>query len=298
MQHRRYTKANRIDAVAKYYYQKTGRGITYVHLLREGIAKHKSQAQNTLKVFRMKRVLFTIDNRRPQEYYPMSIKSEIMQARMSKNAPIQPTGSIHNSRITHSLIDNVINQSLLDYILPLLPAAPLHIHNLHFKLKINPECYENLDLSTYKNNHGRHLEVIIDNFLVSFTIYKNGTIEIYISSSNNPFELDTDVDLGRLLVYIGQIRQYLLQLLCDSRGRIVPDAMEWELTECDINKDIPVSDIFHFTGLKIQVRHFHHVLRIYFKAIGRDTVCRVEKSISPKKPAIDTINEIFNLNDK
>jgi hypothetical protein len=33
--------------------------------------------------------------------------------------------------------------------------------------------------------------------------------------------------------------------------RIVPDIMEWSLTECDINKDVKVSDLFHFSANKV-----------------------------------------------
>ncbi len=35
--------------------------------------------------------------------------------------------------------------------------------------------------------------------------------------------------------------------------------MEWELTECDINKDVNVTGLFHYTGLKIQVKHMDHL---------------------------------------
>ena len=31
----------------------------------------------------------------------------------------------------------------------------------------------------------------------------------------------------------------------------MPDIMDWQLTECDINKDIKVSDFLHVTGIKI-----------------------------------------------
>jgi hypothetical protein len=31
----------------------------------------------------------------------------------------------------------------------------------------------------------------------------------------------------------------------------------------DINKDIEVSDLFHFSAIKIQVKHLDHLFRIY-----------------------------------
>jgi hypothetical protein len=70
--------------------------------------------------------------------------------------------------------------------------------------------------------------------------------------------------------------------------------MEWILTEADINKDIKVSDLLHFSTIKIQVKHLDHLFRIYVKSMGKGTVCRVEESKCSKKPVIEFINGIFN----
>lgn len=56
--------------------------------------------------------------------------------------------------------------------------------------------------------------------------------------------------------------------------------------------------MLHFTGVKIQVKHMDHFFRIYIKALGKDTVCRVEENKQPKKPAIEVINEVFNPTEK
>lgn len=288
LHHRRYTTVERIDSIAKYYYEKTKRGITYIHLMNDGVANHKKQAQSTLKRFLRRGVLFTMGNRKPQQYFPTSIKSEIMQAMLSKNDPVKPTGIDHlfNS-------DEIINQTLVAYVLPLLPTAPLYVHNIHLKLKIEPEYYNELSLPIYRKNLAKHHEEIIGNYNVKFTAYPNGTLEVYISSSNMPFKIDSDVDLGRLFVFIGQVKQCLVDLLHDLHERVVPDVMQWELTECDLNKDIQVSHAFHSTGIKIQVKHSYHLFRLYFKAMGKDTVCRVEKSETPHKPVISALQDVF-----
>ena len=70
--------------------------------------------------------------------------------------------------------------------------------------------------------------------------------------------------------------------------------MDWELTECDINKDIKVSDWFHYTSLKIQVKHFDHLFCLYVKAMGKDTVYRVEERKQTHKNPLEFINDIFN----
>jgi hypothetical protein len=88
-------------------------------------------------------------------------------------------------------------------------------------------------------------------------------------------------------------------LLCDKHERLVPEIMvDWYITEDDINKDIKLSELFHFTAIKIQVRHIDHLFRIYIKSMGKDTICRVEESKCPKKPAIEFINEVFNLTER
>jgi hypothetical protein len=69
-----------------------------------------------------------------------------------------------------------------------------------------------------------------------------------------------------------------------------------ELTQCDINKDIQVGEGLQYAGIKVQVKHFDHVFRIYIKSIGNQTACRVEESLAAKKPAIQALSDILNNN--
>ena len=63
----------------------------------------------------------------------------------------------------------------------------------------------------------------------------------------------------------------------------------------DINKDIKVSDLFHFSAIKIQVKHLDHLFRIYIKSTGKDIVCRIEETKRlTQTPAIEAKNQIFN----
>lgn len=84
----------------------------------------------------------------------------------------------------------------------------------------------------------------------------------------------------------------------DRHERIVPDIMNWEVAECDINKDIKVSDWFQYTGLKVQLRHLDHVFCLYVKSRGKDTVYRVEERKCPHKPPLQFINDVFNPEEK
>ena len=189
-------------------------------------------------------------------------------------------------------------QTLEGYILPLLPKAPLFIHNMHFKTRVNSDCYLELNLPCYKQNNGKCYHEVIGNSLVTYVFYKSGTVEIMILCSNNPYKLEIEEDRSRILAFFGQLRSGLIGLLGDKHERMVQDILEWELTECDINKDIKVSDLLHFTAIKIQVKHLDHLFRIYIKAMGKDTVCRVEENKHPKKRAVEFINDVFNPTEK
>jgi hypothetical protein len=91
----------------------------------------------------------------------------------------------------------------------------------------------------------------------------------------------------------------LILLLNDKHERLVPDIMDRQLTECDINKDIKVSDILHFSAIKLQVKYLDHVFSIYIKSMGKDTVYRVEeRKHSAAKSTIEVINDILNPADR
>ena len=84
---RRYTKATLLLELAVTKYRHNNHGITFCDLIQSGFAKHKRQAPLTLKNACKNNVLFTLEKRRPQKYYPISIKSEIVKDRLStKNA--------------------------------------------------------------------------------------------------------------------------------------------------------------------------------------------------------------------
>lgn len=224
-----------------------------------------------------------------------------------RSVPIDPTVVNLSSHIFSSksplsnCIEPIIIQSLEGYILPLLKTIPPDIHNMHFKTKISPECYveeEIQDLADVHGNRGKKLFEIIGNSQATYTFYPNGTVNIEVKCSNNPFKLDTEIDHAHILVFFGQLRSRLITFLNDRHERIVPDIMEWYLTECDINRDVKVSDWLHYTGIKIQVKHLNHLFQIYIKSMGRDTVCRVEERKRPNRPALEVVNGIFNRYEK
>ena len=296
-----YVTSDQITKLAvETYKMKRGRGITYIDLLGKGLTVHKKQAQDMLKYHFRKETLFTLEDKRPQQYYPTAIRAEVIENKQ-KNTPIDPTG-VALPNLPHiskgplaNCLEPVILQSLEGYVLPLLPEASLFIHNMHFKTKVSPECYAELNLSYYKKNKGKYHTEIVGSTHVDYVFYSSGTVNINTTCSKNPYKLETEEDRSRIISFFGQIRDRLIILLCDKHERLVPDIMDWQLTEADINKDIRVSDAFHLSAIKIQVRHLDHLLSVYVKSMGEHTVCRLEERKHPaEKPAIDFINDTFN----
>ena len=311
---RSYIRPDEIIDIAKDEYERHRKGLTFAGLLERGLIKSKKKAQYILKYHHRQGILFTISDKRPQQYYPSCLKSEILKSKLQKNTPIDPIGV---SLLTTSLpmsstplggilskdplsqcIEYMAYYTLDEYILPLLPEAPLLVHNLHFKIRIIPECYSELNLPSYRRNQGKRHEEIIGNTKVDYVLYSSGTVVIHTTCSNYPFKVETEEDRLKLIGYFGQIRAALINLLNDRHERIVPDISEWEVTECDFNKDIKISDYFHMTALKVRIKHLDHLLGLYVKAMGRDTVLRVEETKRPNMRVADFITDIFNPMEK
>lgn len=149
---RSYIHSSKIIELATDKFKKTCKGITYNDLMDAGISIHKNHAQDVLKYHLRKGDIFKLKDKRPQQYYPTNIKSEVKE-KIAKNTPIDPTGVgtilLSTSHSFSSTSKSPLSQclqyiavhTLEGYVLPLLPEAPLFIHNMHFKTKVLPECY-------------------------------------------------------------------------------------------------------------------------------------------------------------
>jgi hypothetical protein len=301
---RRYIKVKDIENLAVDKFNINGKGITFLDLISKRLALHKGQAKATLKRCLKENIVFTLGNYRPQRYYPTCFKSKILNTHGSKILPVQPTGVPYYTKPNSkhplaSCLEPIIIQTLEGYVLPMLPAAPLYIHNLHFKLTIIPQCYVELNLPRWKGNKfGKYMSEIIGTTSVTYVFYSGGTVDVHARCSNYPYKLENEADVSNLIAFFGQIRDRLITSLMDRHERIVPPIMFWELSQCDLNRDIKVTHLLHITGIKIQVKHLTHLFRIYIKSMGEDTVCRVEENIQPNKPAVQALNEILNPTEK
>jgi hypothetical protein len=307
---RKYKTKEIVEKIAIEKYQKNGLGIT-IEDIGGNFSINKVKAQRKLKYFHERDILFTandltlegitvLQNKSPQHYFPTCIKSKIVEGlNKRENVLVSPTGVNHSSSPLSPVPppntnDQIILETLEGHILPLLPTEPSYIHNIHLKLSIIPQCYVELGSPTILGNKGKKTTEVLGTSKVDYTFYPNGTVNVEVMCSNHPFRLQTEEDRSHLLVFLGQIEQVLISILSASHGRIVPNVLEWEVTECDINKDVKVSDWFQYTGLRIQVKHMDHLFSLYIKKMGKDTVYRVEERKHPHKPALDFINDIFN----
>jgi len=312
---RRYIFKDIVEKIATEKYRKNGLGITFEDIGRE-FSVSKTKAQRKLKYFHERDILFTakdlilegitvLKNTSPQQYFLTCVKAEIIEDLVKRNnVLVNPTGvdllappSSTKSASTTNDFDIGI-QTLEGYVLPLLPQAPIFLHNFHFKIGIDPECYLDLNLPYYDKNNGKHHSENIGTSHVDYVLYPVGTVDTHVTCSNNPFKLETEIDRSRIIAFFGQVRDRLIILLRDERERIVPEIMDWQITECDINRDIKLSHLLHFSAIKIQVKYPDHLFRIYIKSMGKETVCRVEESLHPKKSALEAINDIFNPMEK
>jgi hypothetical protein len=286
-----------VEHLAVVKFTKCKKGITFEDLtLKFGISK--KQSQRKLKECRKRKALFTPEKHKPQEFYPTSLKADVIEYLYNKrrNVPVHPTGVTHSKTPLSNTLELQKAQSFLE-VLCLLGRHPLYIHKLHLQLSVAPEYYHTSTTITAlpqtKRNKGKqHLERMA-RADVNFIIYPNGKVMISIASSNNPFKLETDEDEIILFSFLGQVRDRLLYVLNDPRERAIPSIMEWYLSECDINKDIEISDMTQLSSIDIQLKYADRVFRQYVKSLHDKAVYRCEESLAfNTTPLIEALDQI------
>lgn len=281
-QNRRHAKYLEVQKFTEEFFRRTKKGIKFSHLIEAGLAKNKKDAQSKVKRYVRAGCLFTWEDKKPQEYFPTSIKPEVIAYLLAKNVPIEPSGV--NPKIKE-LLEEVRHQSL-EWVLAQLPDSPLGIHNLHLLFSTIPEYYDDLSSTPSKRNRGKRFQQPIGPAVVTCIVYPNGTVDVQIECNKNPFSLESEGDVSNLVAFLGEVKAFVSGILSDPRGRVIPDVRDWILTECDINKDIAVGDAFSLVSLHTQgnfrVRDFEYVLRVYFKVLRSKTVLRTEVSLAPR----------------
>jgi hypothetical protein len=275
----------------------------------------KRRAQRKLKECCRRKVLFVpeFENHKPQRYYPLCLRAGVLEYLSKKNVQVRPTVSNQSSfflpRRTRNPLYNVIEhqkaQNLLDILISIGHInSPLYIHKLHLHLSIDKECYHQLlkHDQLYPQNKSKVIEERIGKTIVKYTYSPNGKLQVYIACSNNPFRIQTEQDEAALFAFLGQVKDRILYHVSDPAERIVPPLLSssqdggWRLVQCDINKDIEVSDMMQLTGLNLQLEYLERVFRLYIKSTHDKSVCRAEESLTVNMPIFEALKLIRDGN--
>jgi hypothetical protein len=301
----KHLSGNLLEELALEIYNKNGRGTTYKDLM-EKFQCTKKKAQRRLKNAcrehvndgKKRSVLFRLEDERtnPQQYFPSCIKAKIIKNK--RNRLISTTGDSYSNKghssshsPLHNANENQIVQSFLLQ-LSLLPWQALNMHNIHLWTIIDKSHYEEINQKPAFNK-AKIVRERIGLREVTYKFNKRGSIEIDISSSNNPFQIETDDDVNNFFVFLGKVQYTLAFLLSDPRERIVPQIDYWILKSCDFNKDIEIdhTNVGQLLDLNIQIKHAGKALRLYVKNLEDSFVLRAERTMKVDRSVFSFMND-------
>jgi len=300
----KWIRGEELKELAQKKYYINGKGITIFDVIAEyRCSKPKAQVrlknackEKIDKNGKKSSILFTLDNERtkPQQYFPSCIKATISENKRKRL--IDPTGVSYNNKTSHHPLHNAIeNQIVQSFLLQLylLPWQPLNMHNLHLWMVIDKSHYNEIFLKPWPYNETKVQVERIGQREVVYKFHKRGNIEIYISCSKNPFQIETYDDVNNFFAFLGKVQYTLAYILSDPRERIVPPIDNWILKSCDFNKDVEIEDkdIGQLMDLNIQVKHAGKAFRLYVKNLEDKFVLRGERTMKVNQPITTLLND-------
>lgn len=293
-----------LEDLALKKYLRNNKGITFSDVV-EVFGCSKAKAQRRLKNAcigkidkngKKSSILFTLYNERtiPQQYYPSCKKARILENK--KNRLIDPTGTNSNNNTSYNPLPNVIGQQIVQSFLTqlyLMPWQPLNIHNIRLWMRIDKNHYEEIDIPPCSDKNKIKIQRdLIGSRVVNYKFHKNGSIEIEIGCSKNPFPIETDNDVNNFFVFLGEVKTTLRLILSDPRERIVPPVDNWILKSCDFNKDVELDgDIGQLMDLNIQIKYAGEAFRLYVKNLEDRFALRGEKVMKVNQPITTFLND-------
>ena len=193
------------------------------------------------------------------------------------------------TRHSYPLYSDIENQIVQSFLLQLylLPGQPLNMHNIRLWMIIEKSHYEEIKLKPCSDKNKTKIQrELIGPREIIYKFNKNGSIEIEIGCSKNPFPIETNNDVNNFFIFLGKVQYTLAYILSDPRERIVPSVDTWILKYCDFNKDIELDDknIGQLMDLNIQIKYAGDAFRLYVKNLEERFVLRGEKVIKVNKP--------------
>jgi hypothetical protein len=294
-----------VESLAVEKYRANRKGITIEDLETKFLVK-KSQAQRSFKYYHSLGILFTphdliqqgiklLQNKNPQEYYATCIKGEILEnAKKRSSVLVQPTGVIYSNNPNHPLSNALEHQKASSFleVLSLLPYAPPYLHKLLLMFRLNKEYYNELEQKEHHINRAKSHEEFIGRRHVNYALSPNGTVEVYIATTDTPLRIEEDEDVSDIFAFLGQVRDRFLYHVSDIRERQVPPLLNWILKQCDFNKDIEIDDKAQLTLPDIQLKSADRVFRMYVKIIKGKAYCRVEESLALNQALSEALDNI------
>jgi hypothetical protein len=266
----------------------------------------KAQAQRSLKHFHSTDILFTakdliregihlLRNKSPQEYFAVSMKAEILKNLMKrKSVPVQATG-INLQKDSINPLSNAIEHQKAHTFLEVLVAlayTPPCVHKLVLMFRLNTEFFGELKQRERPVNRAKPYEENIGRRHVTYTLSPNGTVEVYVATTDTPFRIERDEDISALFAFLGQVRDRLLYHVSDIKEKYVPALLVWILKQCDLNKDIEINDVAQLTLPDIQLRTADRVFRLYVKIREGKAYFRGEESLTLNQPLPEALDNI------
>ena len=203
----------------------------------------------------------------------------------------------NNTTSSYYPLHNAIEQQMVYYFLTqlsLIPLQPLNMHNIHMRTTIDKSHYEEIEIQPSSDRNKTKIQPEwIGLRKVGYKFNKNGSIEIEIACSKNPFPIETDNDVNNFFVFLGQVKHTLAIILKDPRERIVPPVDKWILKYCDFNKDIELDDknIGQLMNLNIQIKSVGEAFRLYVKNLEDRFALRGEKVMKVNQPITTFMND-------
>jgi hypothetical protein len=295
----------KIESLALEKYRASGRGIT-TNDLEIRFSIKQVTAQRCFKYIRSRGILFTaqdlirhginlLRNKSPQEYYASCIKAEILEnaRKRNKSVLVGPTGALSNSS-KHPLSNVLEYQKASSFlaVLASLPFAPPYLHKLQLMFHLDKQFYKELKQKEEPVNRAKPYEEIIGRRHVTYKLSPNGTVEVYIRSTDTPLRIESDEDISAIFAFLGQVRDRFLYHVGDIKERHVPPLMSWVLKQCDLNKDIEISDKAQITLPDIELKQADRVFRIYIKILEGKAYYRAEESLTLNQVLLEAIDSI------
>ena len=205
-----------------------------------------------------------------------------------------------NKRSTHS---EDIDENILSMLFKELSNNKGVFHNFRLQTRLKDKIYyEYLKVS---NDGSWHLQSIknrvkvikirLSNFrTVVFQVAPNGTVEIYIGASRNPYDLQHDLGLSEFFVDLGKIVGMLETELRSSF--VLEHFYDWYIVRVDYNCDVEGLNLSYLSsGTNVlQVKYLSRLYQFYTKRLPKKgLILRLEEHLSFSKP-YKTLKEFLN----